>query len=252
MALKVGSLLLVALVFFLGQAKAVRFVLNQEECFHETVEYDGDLVHVSFVVIRADSAWNFHHPISGVDLTVCAVFLFLYFFIFSFRVSFLSRSKLRFTRFPAVSVSLFRTPLIEGPNNFRQEVFDKAAEKLEFLASHQGSYKICLKNKSPYAEMIDFTVHVGHVPYYDQKVQDDHINPLMGQIAKLEEAIYAVQFEQHWLYAQTEQQSILNDSLSRRLIYRALFEGAALIGASVLQVYLLRRLFNKKLNQSRV
>ncbi|MCO5607035.1 hypothetical protein L7F22_061226 [Adiantum nelumboides] len=190
MALKVGSLLLVAVVFLLGQAKAVRFVLNREECFHETVEYDGDLVHVSFV--------------------------------------------------------------IEGPNNFRQEVFDKAAEKLEFLASHRGSYKICLKNKSPYAEMIDFTVHVGHVPYYDQKVQDDHINPLMGQIAKLEEAIYAVQFEQHWLYAQTEQQSILNDSLSRRLIYRALFEGAALIGASVLQVYLLRRLFNKKLNQSRV
>ncbi|KAI5072447.1 hypothetical protein GOP47_0012553 [Adiantum capillus-veneris] len=210
MAMKVGVLLLVAFAFLIGPAKAVRFVLTQEECFSEEVEYDGDLMHVSFVVIRADSAWNFHHPISGVDLT------------------------------------------IEGPNNFRQEVYDKSADKLEFLASHRGSYKICLKNKSPYSEMVDFSVHVGHIPYYDQKLQDDHINPLMGQIAKLEEAIYAVQFEQHWLYAQTEQQSVLNDNLSRRLVYRALFEAAALIGASVLQVYLLRRLFNKKLNQSRV
>lgn len=211
MATKAVLLLLLLLcVSLLRPAMGVRFVLNKEECFTEHVEYDGDLVHVSFVVIRAQDAWNYHHQTAGIDL------------------------------------------VIEGPGQFRQDVHDKSAEKLEFMAHRRGPYKFCLKNNSPFSETVDFDVHVGHIPYYDQKVQDDHINPLMSQIARLEEAIYSVQFEQHWLYAQTERQSILNDNLSRRLIYRALWEAAALVGASVLQVYLLRRLFDKKLSQTRV
>lgn len=55
---------------------------------------------------------------------------------------------------------------------FRQEVLDRSAEKLDFMAHHRGSYKICLKNHSPYSETVDFAVHVGHLPYYDQKAQD--------------------------------------------------------------------------------
>lgn len=189
-------------------ALAIRFVLNREECFSESVEYDGDLLHISFVVIRVERAWQYEVP--GIDLT------------------------------------------IEGPGNFRRDVQDKPAEKLEIMAHKSGTYKFCFRNKSPYHETVDFDVHVGHIPYFEQKAQDDHIDPLMGQIARLEEAIYSVQFEQHWLYAQTERQSILNDKLSKRVIYKAMLEAAALVGASVFQVYLLRRLFDKKLNNSRV
>ncbi|KAH7352989.1 hypothetical protein KP509_19G073800 [Ceratopteris richardii] len=207
--LKVALLFLSVFAIHVAPANAVRVVLSHEECFYETVEYDGDLIHVSFVVIRAEHYWNYEYP-AGIDLT------------------------------------------IEGPNNFHQEVLDKASDKLEFTANRHGSYKFCLKNNSPYSEMVDFSVHVGHIPYYDQKVQDDHINPLMTQIAKLQEAVYSVHFEQHWLYAQTEQQAILNNNLSRRLVHRAVLEAVALVAVSVLQVYLLRRLFDRKLNLSRV
>lgn len=36
----------------------------------------------------------------------------------------------------------------------------------------------------------------------------EHFNPLLEQIERLEEALYNVQFEQHWLEAQTERQAI--------------------------------------------
>lgn len=38
----------------------------------------------------------------------------------------------------------------------------------------------------------------------------EHIAPLLDQIAKLEEALYNIQFEQHWLDAQTDRQAIGN------------------------------------------
>ncbi|KNA19191.1 hypothetical protein SOVF_063760 [Spinacia oleracea] len=40
--------------------------------------------------------------------------------------------------------------------------------------------------------------------------------------------------------------------MSRRAIHKAVFESAALVGASVLQVYLLKRMFERKLGTSRV
>jgi hypothetical protein len=147
----------------------------------------------------------------------------------------------------------------------------------------------------------------------------------MMQIERLEEAIYAVQFEQHWLQSQTDRQEVgvftnpsfvflsskllvhgsyigyclseyrisqsnslsnivllswcvccvcggfesskpsshilhymivgiftVNRAMSRRVLYKAALEAFALVGSSVLQVVLLRRLFERKLGQSRV
>lgn len=44
----------------------------------------------------------------------------------------------------------------------------------------------------------------------------------------------------------------VNDAMSRRAVHKAVFESEALIGTSILQVYLLRRLFERKLWTSRV
>ena len=44
----------------------------------------------------------------------------------------------------------------------------------------------------------------------------------------------------------------VNENMSKRAVHKALFESAALIAASVVQVYLLRRLFERKLGASRV
>ncbi|KAK2432144.1 hypothetical protein P8452_45132 [Trifolium repens] len=202
-------IMFVIIGLLLKETEGIRFVIDRDECFSHDVKYEGDTVHVSFVVIKADSPW--HYGDEGVDLVV-------------------------------------KGPAGEQIQDYR----DKTGEKFEFVAHKSGVHKFCFTNKSPYHETIDFDVHVGHFSYFEQHAKDEHFNPLLEQIAKLEEALYNIQFEQHWLEAQTDRQAIVNDGMSRRAIHKAIFESAALIGASALQVYLLRRLFERKLGTSRV
>lgn len=46
----------------------IRFVIDREECFSHKVEYEGDTVHFSFVVIKSEGSW--HYAPDGVDLVV--------------------------------------------------------------------------------------------------------------------------------------------------------------------------------------
>ncbi|XP_042478685.1 transmembrane emp24 domain-containing protein p24beta2-like [Macadamia integrifolia] len=199
----------VFLVFISGlqSAVGVRFVIDREECFSHNIEYEGDTVHVSFVVIKADARW--HISYDGVDLVV-------------------------------------KGPLGDQIHDSR----DKTSEKFEFISQKKGLHQFCFTNKSPYHETIDFDVHVSHFTYHDQHAKDEHFKPLLDQIEKLEESLYNIQFEQHWLEAQTDRQAIVNEAMSRRAVQKAVFESAALIGASVLQIYLLHRLFERKFGTS--
>ncbi|ONK68628.1 uncharacterized protein A4U43_C05F14120 [Asparagus officinalis] len=187
----------------------IRFVIDREECFSHSVPYEGDKVHVSFVVIKADTHW--HYGDDGVDLVV------------------------------------------KGPTGDQiYDARDKTSDKFEFVVQKKGIHRFCFSKKSPYHETIDFDVHIGHFPYYDEHAKDEHLNPLLEQIGKLEEALYNIQFEQHWLEAQTDRQALVNEGMSRRAIHKAIFESAALVGASILQIFLLQRLFERKLGTSRV
>ncbi|KAG4166441.1 hypothetical protein ERO13_A13G131866v2 [Gossypium hirsutum] len=53
------------------------------------------------------------------------------------------------------------------------------------------------------------------------------------------EALFNMQFEQHWLEVLTDRQSIVNEGMSQKAVHKALYQAAALIGARVLQVFLL-------------
>ncbi|KAK4279076.1 hypothetical protein QN277_016833 [Acacia crassicarpa] len=199
-------IMMVGVLWNLKGSEGIRFVIDREECFSHNVKYQGDTVHVSFVVVKSDSIWGFGGGGDGVDLVVT------------------------------------------GPSNEQiRDVRDKTSEKFEFGAPKSGVHKFCFTNKSPAHETIDFDVQEEHFSYYEQHAKDEHLNPLLEQIEKLEQALYNIQFEQHWLEAQTDRQAIVNEAMGRRAIHKTLFESAALIGASALQVYLLRRLFEKKL-----
>lgn len=200
---------MVALLLSVEAAFGIRFVIDREECFSHDVKYEGETVHVSFVVIKIDSSWHYSHE--GVDLVV-------------------------------------KGPSGDQIHDFR----DKTSEKFEFVVHKKGVHRFCFTNKSPYHETIDFDVHVNHFSYFDEHAKEEHLNPLLEQISKLEEALYNIQFEQHWLEAQTERQALVNEAMSRRAVQKAFFESTALLGASLLQVFLLRRLFERKLGMPRV
>ncbi|KAG0489877.1 hypothetical protein HPP92_006740 [Vanilla planifolia] len=108
----------------------------------------------------------------------------------------------------------------------------------------------CFSHEVPYVE-IQFMFHLLSSNLRLRGIMEMRSTSLLSleQINTLEEALYNIQFEQHWLEAQTERQAL---GMSRRAVHKALFESAALIGASILQVYLLRRLFERKLGTSRV
>ncbi|KAI3702677.1 hypothetical protein L6452_28426 [Arctium lappa] len=204
-------MLMIAVVssMLFNEVVGIRFVIDREECLSHNVEYEGDTVHVSFVVIKAETVWHFTQD--GVDL------------------------------------------VIRGPGDeLIHELRDKTSEKYEFMAQKKGIYRFCFTNKSPYHETIDFDVQVAHFVYFDQHAKDEHFNPLFEQISKLEEALYSIQFEQHWLEAETDRQAVVNEGMSQRALHKAIIESAALVGASILQVYLLQRLFERKLGTSRV
>ncbi|XP_029130157.1 transmembrane emp24 domain-containing protein p24beta2 [Cajanus cajan] len=188
----------------LNAVVGIRFVIDREECFSHNVQYEGDKIHASFVVIKIDTAWQYTHD--GVDVTV-------------------------------------KGPTGEGILDFH----DKTSEIFEFVARNSGPHRFCFSNRSPYHETIDFDVHSNQAHNSDQHAKDEHFNPLLEQIIKLEQALFNIQYEQHWLEAQTERQAIVSNAMSSRAIHKALLESAALVAASVLQVYLLRCLFERKL-----
>ncbi|CAL1381889.1 unnamed protein product [Linum trigynum] len=138
--------------------------------------------------------------------------------------------------------------IIKGPQgDLFHEMLGRTEAKFEFQVHEKGVYRFCFFNKSPFHETIDFDVHIAHFTYYDQPAKNEHFGPLMEQITKLEEALYNIQFEQHWLESQTERQALVNDDMSKKAMNKVMIESAALIGASFLQVYLLRCLFERKL-----
>jgi hypothetical protein len=68
------GLMLVGLVVLcqMNGSVGLRFVIDREECFSHEAKYEGDTVHVSFVVIKVDSTWQYNQE--GVDLVVCFIF----------------------------------------------------------------------------------------------------------------------------------------------------------------------------------
>lgn len=66
---RVALFLVLGILGHLHPAYGIRFVIDREECFSHSVLYEGDTVHVSFVVIKADTPW--HYSDEGVDLVVC-------------------------------------------------------------------------------------------------------------------------------------------------------------------------------------
>lgn len=72
---KFAVIVLLALLSTLQVVYGIRFVIDREDCYSHDVKYEGDTVHISFVVIKVEGAW--HYAQDGIDLVVSSVFLCL-------------------------------------------------------------------------------------------------------------------------------------------------------------------------------
>jgi len=127
-----------------------------------------------------------------------------------------------------------------------------SGEKFQFVAPRSGMYKFCFHNSFSAPETISFYVHVGHIPNEHDLAKDEHLNPVNVRIAELREALESVTAEQQYLKARDARHRHTNESTRRRLIGYTLAEYLALIVASGLQVYFIRRLFSRSVAYNRV
>lgn len=65
------AIVVVILLCSLNTVLGIRFMIDREECFSHNVQYEGDTVHASFVVISTDS--SLHYTQEGLDLVVSTV-----------------------------------------------------------------------------------------------------------------------------------------------------------------------------------
>ena len=65
------AMMVMGLVVLMNGAVGIRFVIDNEECFSHEASYEGDTLHASFVVIKADTPWSYGDE--GVDLVVCSL-----------------------------------------------------------------------------------------------------------------------------------------------------------------------------------
>ncbi|GBG77542.1 hypothetical protein CBR_g23987 [Chara braunii] len=123
----------------------------------------------------------------------------------------------------------------------------KTEDEFLFHASKKGIYKFCFTNHAPYPEMVVFNLHITHHMAKEDVAKDDHFIPIINQVTSLEEALDSVYSELIYLRGRDMRHKKTAESTNRRLIVKASVQAAALVASSVLQVYLLRRLFEKRL-----
>eukprot|EP00897_Mesotaenium_endlicherianum_P001240 jgi/Mesen1/1143/ME001236S00028 len=143
--------------------------------------------------------------------------------------------------------------IVEAPAGYHvYSAYKRTDDRFSFVAVRSGLYKFCFNNHSPVHEVISFDIHVGHSFKMEDVAKDEHFDPLIYQIQRLEDSATQVYYDVRWIMAQSERDNEIGKRMGRRLILKAVLQAGALIGASVLQVVLLRRLFERKFKQSRV
>ncbi|CAI5473520.1 unnamed protein product, partial [Closterium sp. Yama58-4] len=112
-------------------------------------------------------------------------------------------------------------------------------------ASASPTSRRCLRRLS-------LEVFVGHQVQPHEIATDEHILPIVTKLSGLHNHIESVFLEAKWFHAQAERQNQLAQATTRKLVVKTAVQSLALITCSFLQVYLLRRLFEKKLGRTMV
>lgn len=143
--------------------------------------------------------------------------------------------------------------VVEAPAGYHVHTSTKKSEEtFHFVAVRSGDYKFCFSNHSPIHETIAFDFHSSHIITKEEAAKDEHIDPLMTEISMLSAEVENAAYEVRYSFYLSGQHAEAEKKTGRRVIFKATLQSIALIGCGVAQVYLLRRLFERKLGQSRV
>lgn len=128
---------------------------------------------------------------------------------------------------------------------------DAAEDNFQFVSTWAGEHKFCFHNKEHLSETVQFDIQIGHHTNRKEIAKDDHVALLMADLEVIAMHVGEIQADQAFFKGQELRARRTSESTRRKLVYYAIMETFILIGASALQVYFLRRMFEKRGNYSR-
>ncbi|CAI6003789.1 unnamed protein product [Closterium sp. NIES-64] len=240
-------LLALLLAAFRG-GSAVRFTLDQFECLTYYVHYVGDEVHGNFVVVSSQT-WGEWESL-GVDIVVEdpdgyhvhsaqgqteGVFSFESMREGDYKVCFTNKS-------PINEEIVFE---LHVGHHFSEKELAK-----EGVLCGAGDYEVCFTNKSPINEEIVFELHVGHHFSEKELAKEEHVEQTRDKAKNLYERVMVLSMHAKFRHSQAQRLNELAKTTTARLIFKTAVQSGALILCSSIQVYLLHRLFERKLGRS--
>eukprot|EP00850_Spirogloea_muscicola_P011647 SM000073S21423 [mRNA] locus=s73:112528:114189:- [translate_table: standard] len=136
---------------------------------------------------------------------------------------------------------------VSGPaGNHIYNIQGKSEDRFQFRAPRAGPHKFCIINKSHMPESVDFHVTLGHELERRTVAKDEDFNPLVYSVHSIVNVATLVISDQEYYRSREARHRQTIESTSKRVVWYALAEAVTLVGASTLQVLILRRLFEKR------
>lgn len=143
--------------------------------------------------------------------------------------------------------------VVEDPDGYKTYSTEGQTKgKFDFMSMRDGDYRFCFTNKSPVYESVALEVFVGHQVKADDVAKDEHITPIQEKLSGLSNSVTSIAYEAKWFHAQSKRQNELAKVTTRKLVTKTVIQSLSLLGCGFLQVYLLRRLFEKKMGRTMV
>eukprot|EP00897_Mesotaenium_endlicherianum_P005231 jgi/Mesen1/4736/ME000241S03768 len=136
---------------------------------------------------------------------------------------------------------------ITSPHGNKQyEVKEQSEGTFQFMADWSGQHQFCMENQEHLAETVEFNFNVGHVHKREELATDEHMAEMMHQVDVINLEIGTIQQDQAYFRGREMRRRRTNESTNKRVLYYALLETVVLIGASALQVYVLKHMFERR------
>lgn len=118
---------------------------------------------------------------------------------------------------------------------------------LQYVAAVTGVYRLCFGNtmSTVTGKVVSFNMYVGNSMSKHDAATSAHLDPLEKSINMMAEGLNSLEDHQRYIATRTQRCRSTQDSTASRVLWCQFLETAGIIGISCLQVFFLRRMFEK-------
>ena len=124
-------------------------------------------------------------------------------------------------------------------------IYDKEDSDFSFHTTKPGRLTFCLRSLSPGIKEVLWELHVGHVITHE-KALAEHVDEVSEVISQLKEQLEEVLQRTHYYRNRDEVHLMTMKSTDLRVVLTALLEAFFLVAVTAFQIFVIRRMFDRK------